>query len=130
LQGGEGTIGNLIACLATPQNKPSKFNPRPQGCKIENIGKSGKITNNSDEDCILFISVNDIVFDSNNEELSKIAYIGDLSRVQRSQITGEMRAKYKKCLSNWPSIVADKYWDIFFQDNMGTFLVTVQKRNI
>lgn len=117
-------IGNLLAYLKDPfEDDPSKDYPRPNGGsnKIIDVSKNNKIINNSSQPCTLFLTVNDIVFERTDE--AKKAYTGVLEETKNE----EERLKYNRNLRNWQDIEDNSAWDIFFKDNLGTFLIQIEK---
>lgn len=138
-------VGNLVGFLQAdgidlPDPGPS--NSRPEGAsknKVFHIGHEHTVTNETGHKAYLWLSVNDIVLD--DSDAARQAYLGDstdfVTKVLASQqvalITKEARRKqakesWAKHLETWKSICEAKQWDLYFNDNIGTYLVFIEKK--
>lgn len=108
----KANIGVLIGYLHIPGNpEPCIFNPRPEGMVI--IGKEGYINNHNKVDAELWFNINETILDPNNLEYSKKAYVGSGDK--------------KEWLKRWDYIVENDYWDLWWDDNIGYFLIQMQE---
>lgn len=123
-------IGNLLACVVPvdENNKPSKYNPRPEGIYIFDWGERGEreIINHHDKEGYIFLTVNDLVLNGDSQE----AYMGKKKSLP-AKPTDKQRKDYQeniRYLQRWQEITSAEYWDLFYKDNIGNFLVQIQKQ--
>ena len=103
-------IGMLLGYLAYDK-EPTKSNPQPD--KIVSIGDKQTIKNTHQEEQMLFFVVNDMYLNNDAKE----AYIGNAE--------GNLD-KYQK---NWNEIKDKKYWELWFDDNIGQYLINIKYIN-
>ena len=103
--------GALLAyVLPDGRPKPGKLNPAPDGVCL--LGADGIVANSAGQNGTLWLTVNDSVLRHDDLALSKEVYLsGSTNCTSRS-----------KC---WDRIVSNQYWDVWFDDNIGQFLVQV-----
>lgn len=109
-------IGKLLGYLAEPEleekSRPGADNPRPG--KILPIGKNEVIHNTEGFERELWLVVNDMYLNEDAEN----AYVGN--------VTGKIK---QARLEAWKRIKQDKYWQLWFEDNIGEFLVNIIYEN-
>jgi hypothetical protein len=142
--------GALIACILPEGKSPADEYYRPHGMKL--IGRQDLIT--SDTGGVLWLTVNDCVLspededaftgggldalNQTSEEMLKIvrsaavalagppSSVGDCTvalRLVQAQVSATKAYQLRK---RWRKIVDDKYWDVYFKDNFGYFLVQIE----
>lgn len=106
----KANIGAIIGFFKKSTDiPPGPSNHRPKGKFIVDLSDGG-FKNDSDEKVRLWLVVNDMYLDPNNIQASKDAYIG----------------KDKKKEPMWNYIESKDYWHIWFDDNIGHYLVQVE----
>lgn len=111
------TIGNVLG-FYVPVEETNDFkqyfaqNRKSLSSKIYEINNEKSIVNDTKKRVRIYLTVNDILlnFDSSSTNLSKIAYEG----------------KNRKWGSNWEIINKIKYDNLYFDDNIGNYLVQVE----
>jgi hypothetical protein len=136
-------FGALIATLhsETTEPPPSSINPRPK--KLFLIGSKNRIRNDSDHTAKLWLIVNDVLFPSTTPEdleRSKMAYVGNSNETEgfipiSRRLSGSSNLNYiigggftnafLYRSANWTNIVAGAYWHLYYDDNIGNFLIHV-----
>ncbi|GAB4052787.1 hypothetical protein [Spirosoma litoris] len=123
-------IGNLLACVVPTDenNKPSKYNPRPEGVYIFDWAERGEreIVNFHEKEAYIYLTVNDLVLD----EKSQDAYMGEMPKTLPRNATPIQKKEFadsRRYLQRWREINSSEYWDLFYKDNIGNFLVQIQK---
>jgi hypothetical protein len=107
-------IGRLLGYLQPLGSPaPSQENSRPG--PILDIGSHGSIKNSSNSTSHLYLVLNEMVLDRERMDSSRLAYIG-----------GDPRRKPDRS-KRWNYIVQNKYWHLWFDDNIGQFLVQVRR---
>lgn len=124
-------VGNLVGYFLPVgeadnlEAKPSYNKPHPGayggvfnvGSKLESkINDTGKTVN-------LWLSVNDIILE--NSPKGAKAYFGDLMKQAKR---GDMGQLWKDKQKEWNNIVDRQAWDLYFYDNIGHYLVTIEKQ--
>lgn len=108
--------GIVLGCLHVGgESEPNcRNNQRPKDIFVI---KDGAISNNRNKKATLWLIVNDLLINSNPEtfEEAKEAYI-------RPKEEGEDSAKYEE---QWNRIVEEEYWDIWYDDNIGQYLIQI-----
>lgn len=138
-------VGNLVGFLQAdgidlPDPGPS--NPSPEGMiaknKVFHIGHEHTVTNETGHKAYLWLSVNDIVLDSSTA--ARQAYLGDSTEFVRKALLGQplplsvkdscqrAKATWRQHVETWNTIHAAKQWDLYFNDNIGTYLVFIEKK--
>jgi hypothetical protein len=107
--------GTVLACIV-PENErsPGKEYPRPNG--VIQIGKCGNIK--AKVNGTLWLTVNDVVLD----DKSRDAYVPPqsvLDEAYRKKVTVAQKAM------EWKDIQNRRYFEAFFDDNIGEFLIQV-----
>jgi hypothetical protein len=99
---------------------PSKYNAFPTGIQVVNTDMV--YTNETDEDVTLYFVVNDTVFKSDPD--FKSVFVGTQEELDMTYGKGkETVAKREK---SYNKILAQSYWEIWFDNNAGEFLVEVE----
>jgi|GEM_PF-1183643 len=105
--------------------KLDKNNPWPKDEKIQVLGKEGVLVNESDKKQRVWLAINDIILD--NSEISKRAYLlnEDVCKLAKrynfkSACDTQALIESKK---QWNAIKKKKNWNIWYDDNMGTYIV-------
>lgn len=115
-------FGSLLAFVrAEGEPNPGKENPKPAG--VQAVGRNGKVSyeDNRGREGTLFLTVNEAVIQDTDE--AKKAYVttqGDLDETY-----GKGILTVAKLESQWRQIVRNNYWEVWFDDNVGHFLVQV-----
>lgn len=115
---GYGCLLGYIKPVAEPM--PDKDNPKPSG--IFKIGKNLEHISGSGSICL---TVNDIVL--KDDEASKRIYIADPSIINEAYDDQET---VKTLTDKWNKIIEQKYFDIWYDDNAGSFLVQISIKKI
>ncbi|MBN1639406.1 MAG: hypothetical protein JW866_10590 [Ignavibacteriales bacterium] len=113
--------GFLLAYIG-PKSKmpPSMYNPRPS--EIKKVGNYGEIEYSSEqnEKGILYLVVNDDVLGPNDRDI----YISN--EKARKTSYGINAPTTVEMNSRWIEIEKENYWNIWYDDNIGNFVVHVQ----
>lgn len=80
--------------------------------------KGVEITNDTKTVWLLWASVNDILIRNFDSECEKLAYFGG--------VTTSKKKKYQKKITNWKSIKSNKYNTLWFDDNIGNFIISAK----
>lgn len=142
----EPLVGNLVGFLRVDGldgDSPGPSNPRPvgkNGNKVFHIGEDYEITNETGHNAYLWLTVNDLVL--NDSDLAKAAYVGDslefmkkelayppLNSLDKAIRTTSAITKWQMHRDYWNTIQQKGEWDIFFQDNIGTYLVFIERQS-
>ncbi len=100
---------------------PGKENAKPDGVQV--VGRNGELTylDSKEREGTLFLTVNEAVVSDNAE--SKEAYIANQNVLDQTYgkniVTVEMLCK------RWDNIVKENYWEVWYDDNVGEFLVQI-----
>ncbi len=114
--------GVLLAYVdVTGKDNLDKYNAKSPEIEkeIEKIGKVGEIS--SKQGGTLWLVINDAVLDKNDE--SRDAYVMPQDKLDETYGKGKVTEKQRK--DQWERIKRDHYFDAFFDDNAGEFLVQV-----
>lgn len=115
----DAPMGVIVGCfIKNGEAEPSLQNPRPTGSFIIKEQTEIKVPN---EATTLWLIINDVLLNPREKEKSKAAYFGPLE-----DLTSEERADKEK---KWEYILANNYWDIWFDDNMGHYLIQIKEEN-
>jgi hypothetical protein len=114
--------GCLLAYVQ-PQGQPPPGLENPKPKEIQVIGKNNDIIylDPSGREGTLFLTVNDAVL--KNDAESKTAYIANQKILDETY--GVNKLTVATLLDRWNKIVRDNYWDVWFDDNVGDFLVQI-----
>jgi hypothetical protein len=137
-------VGNLVGFLQADGidlPDPGADNPRPIGTsknKVFHIGHEHTITNETGHKANIWLSVNDIALDSS--KAARQAYLGDstvyvrnflasqrLSLMSKTEQKRQADTIWSSHLKTWERIREAKQWDLYFNDNIGTYLVFIEK---
>lgn len=110
----DNNYGVLLACITTEDL--SKTNPKPKNISV--IGRNASIK--SEKGGKLWLVVNDAVLNKDAES----AYI--LSQKELDETYGSGKVTVKQREDEWKRIVDDSYFEAYFDDNSGAFLVQIQ----
>jgi hypothetical protein len=113
-----GLKPGVLLAYVTDKNDLGKYNPKPQG--IQEIGKDGEIS--SQKGGTLWLVINDAVLDDSNK--SRDAYVLPQDKLDETYGKGKVTEKQRK--DEWKRIQIEDYFEAFFDDNAGEFLVQVQ----
>lgn len=108
--------GTVLACVV-PYNDPApgKENPRPKG--VQPVGSSGSLT--AEADGKLWLVVNDVIL----SDESRDAYVADQKILDA--VYGEGKVTVEQKDAEWGEIKSRRYYDAFFDDNAGEFLIQI-----
>jgi hypothetical protein len=112
-------MGKLLGYFwpsGSAQPQPSRDHPRPGG--MLEIGRHATIKNPLHDTARLFLVLNDMVLDPSRMEASKRAYIGPYPKTD---------PHYPARSKRWEYVVRNRYWYLWFDDNIGQFLVQVHR---
>jgi hypothetical protein len=112
-----GLKPGVLLAYVTDKNYLSKYNPKPQG--IQEIGKDGEIS--SQKGGTLWLVINDAVLDDSNK--SRDAYVLPQDKLDETYGRGKVTEKQRK--DELERIQTENYFEAFFDDNAGEFLVQV-----
>ena len=135
-------VGNLIGFLQADgiDDDLGPVNPRPTGKgenRVFHIGREQSITNETGHSAYLWLSVNDLVLNDSDE--ARDAYLGTPNAyveqmwkdkpvtLSKKDSCQQATAIWNKHKSTWDSIKHEKQWDLYFNDNIGTYLVFIEK---
>ena len=104
-------LGYLGAADYGDEIKPSKDNPRPG--KILKLGGDKTFRNTTKETQELWLTVNDYYL---NKEAEKAYFSGEDARQQLKDGTDR---------ASWEYIVKNEYWELWFDDNLGEYLINI-----
>ncbi|MCA8948051.1 MAG: hypothetical protein KDE27_01025 [Planctomycetes bacterium] len=112
--------GALLACLVAPTMAECPWRPE----SVTTIGASGLVRNGGMATKRLWLCVNDVVLD--NSEAAKAAFIEAKRYDQSLRSSNDPPDRWKDyAAARWSNIVEAGFFDIWFQDNLGSFLVVV-----
>lgn len=108
-------LGSILGYLRTTTGTrdPGKLNPRPDG--IINVKPGGHIHGDKEQDSVLWLTVNDMYLGGMDREAARKAYLG-------SQSTGKA---YRARLRSWKKIKEAEFWDLWYYDNVGQYLINL-----
>jgi hypothetical protein len=115
--------GTVLACVApeVAELRPGITNPRPPGVRL--IGRGGSFTAESDGK--LWIVVNDVILNEKSEN-AYVAKQGVLDKVYGTdEVTGRSKVTEEQKKKEWDTIKGVEYYDAFFDDNAGEFLIQI-----
>lgn len=108
--------GALLACIVSADDRPlGKDNPYPKG--IKQIGSRGSIT--AESAGTLWLVVNDVVL----TEQSRDAYVASQKILDEVYGVGIVTVAQRE--REWEEIKNRRYYEAFFDDNVGEFLIHV-----
>ena len=109
-------VGTVLAYLQTMGPPPGPSYPRPSENGLYHIGKSSVIQNSSDQDARIWLTVNDLYLWSE-----------DLERAKDAFLPRKKHDKYNERLERWNAIVDNNYWRVWYDDNIGSFSVSIEE---
>lgn len=114
----KANIGALIAYMRKHGESPPSIgvNPRPDGLCY--IGKNSTLKNTGKTDVELWFCINEIALDPNNLLESEKAYRNTDFKVDSDA--------YKNETARWKAIQSNSYWDIWWDDNIGSFDISIE----
>jgi hypothetical protein len=110
----DNNYGVLLACITT--DDLGKSNPKPKNVSV--IGRNASIK--SEKRGKLWLVVNDAVLNKD----AKNAYVQPQKDLDATYGVGKVTVKQRE--EEWKRIVDDGYFDAYFDDNAGAFLVQLQ----
>ncbi|QJW90516.1 hypothetical protein HNV11_14585 [Spirosoma taeanense] len=137
-------VGNLVGYFQVVgiDEPPGLENPSPSGrgrSLVFHIGSELTTTNETGRRAYLWLSVNDIVL--NASQAAREAYIGDSTEFQRDELRypplggldsavrkASAIAKWNAHKRYWDTITKYHKWDLFFADNIGTYMVFIERQ--
>jgi hypothetical protein len=115
-------FGCLLAYIK-PEGEPDagKENPIPTGIQV--IGRNGNLTYLDPKGRVgtLFLTVNEAVLKDDAEH--QAGYIGTQEILDETFGPKKITVDMQK--TRWKQIVKDNYWEVWFDDNVGEFLVQI-----
>lgn len=111
-------LGSLLAFLREPTDPaPGPANPRGGGGEevesLQLVGSGSTLRNNTDQPLELYLTVNDAYLSPS--DTARSLYTERVSGVRDRQMQ-----------RRWNSILENRYWNLWFDDNVGSFVVQVQ----
>jgi hypothetical protein len=111
------SYGAVLAAIVHPdEHAPNKFYPHPK--EIKKIGKDGTIS--SETEGVLWLVVNDVIL----SESAGDAYVASQPVLDQTYGKGVITRSQKE--KEWKQINETKYFEAFFDDNIGDFLVQIE----
>ncbi len=103
----------------------NKDNPWPRDGKIQVLGREAVIENNTDTKQKIWLAVNDIIL--RDDDFSEQAYLlnedsCDLAKRYKSKSDCDLEAVIE-AKKHWKQIKDNKYWNIWFDDNIGSYVI-------
>lgn len=100
---------------------PSKENPKPTGIQV--VGRNGELTylDLSGREGTLFLTVNESVI--RDDAANQTAYVGTQQALDETYGPGKVTVKTLR--KRWQRLVTDNYWEVWYDDNAGEFLVQI-----
>lgn len=110
-------LGSLLAHLSA-QNVPAPGPVNPRGSQgdassVLLVGNRNTVRNDTDQPMVLYLTVNDAFLDASED-------------TRRRYLGRESDPGYEKRAERWDPIVANRYWNLWFDDNVGSFVVQVR----
>ncbi len=139
-------IGNLVGYFLPVSDvkgpmAPSAHNPRPHANGgVFHIGNQIDKPNATGKTVTLWLCVNDLVL--NGSKQAQTAYLGDsayfvknfIDKAQREDVitdaghlSRQARKQWLNRKNEWPRINNKSIWDLYYYDNIGMYLVTIEK---
>jgi hypothetical protein len=106
----------VLLAVVTEDTDLGKYKPKPKGIQL--IGNSGEIE--SKEGGTLWLVINDAVLNDEAEN----AYVFPQSTLDDTYGKGKVSVEQRK--KEWERIKEEDYFEAFFDDNAGSFLVQIQ----
>lgn len=121
-------LGYLAEANYVGKKNPSKYNPRPEG--ILELGADRTFRNTSKETQELWLTVNDYYLNKDAEDAYLSGEDARENTCTKDQATtktknpaeAENKIKSRAC---WKDIVESKYWELWFDDNLGEYLINI-----
>jgi hypothetical protein len=134
-------VGNLIGVFhpTAQEPEPGRMAPRPAG--MFHIGEERTLSNQTGKRATLWLCVNDLVLD--DSPAAQRAYLGDeptfiAERIQTDSASNPLlgrrllethaRQCWTRRLATWQQLSERKSWDLYFHDNIGTYLAMIEKK--
>jgi hypothetical protein len=115
-------VGCLLAYVrAEGEPNPGKENPKPAGVQV--VRRNGKITyeDNRGREGTLFLVVNEAVVQDTPE--AEAAYVTTPEALDETY--GKNVLTVRQLQERWGQLVKENYWELWFNDNVGQFLVQI-----
>jgi len=118
----EEGFGCLLAYVRPDgESNPGKENPKPFGVQV--VRRNGQITYNDPQgrEGTLFLTVNEAVIQDTPE--CEVAYVTNQEALDETYGPGVLTVAQLK--DRWRKLVKENYWEVWFDDNVGQFLVQI-----
>lgn len=115
-------FGSLLAYVrAEGEPNPGKENPKPTGVQV--VRRNGQITyeDRLGREGTLFLTVNEAVIQDTPE--TEAAYVTTQEALDETYGRNVMTVAQLR--ERWRQIVKENYWEVWFDDNVGQFLVQI-----
>ncbi|MCI5139340.1 MAG: hypothetical protein D3922_13230 [Candidatus Electrothrix sp. AR1] len=112
----------LYVAVRDSEVPPSEHNPRPERINILIPGIPH--VNTSTERETLYFTVNEKLIEDSPK--AKLAFVGE-NQMEIDQIYGPGKITREQLAKQLESIISNRYWTVWFDDNVGQFLVEVEK---
>lgn len=114
--------GALLACCVKPgETNPGKFKPTPDGVQLVGDHLVYTYPKEATGPGRLFFTINDTVL--KRDERYRKAFAGTQAEIDSTYGAGKYTVADLE--ARWESLMDQEYWDIWFDDNTGFFLVEV-----
>jgi hypothetical protein len=117
----DARMGMIIGYFLTKdegKSEPSIQNARPKGMFV--INEKTTITTPL-KSSTLWLTINDILLDQNDLTGSKEAFYGPAKELKPKQ----QRHRDER----WEYIIRNNYWDLWFEDNIGYYLIQIKEKD-
>jgi hypothetical protein len=120
-------VHGCLLAYVRPQGEPDpgKENPKPTGIQV--VGRNNEIIyrDPSGREGTLFLTVNEGV--PKDDAKSKAAYIANQEVLDETY--GKNKVTVAMLRARWDYIVRENYWEVWYDDNVGEFLVQINYDN-
>jgi hypothetical protein len=119
-------LGQLLyVAVRDSEVPPSVNNPRPE--RIHALKSGNAYANISTERETLYFTVNEKLVE--NSPKAKLAFVGK-NQMEIDQTYGPGKFTQKQLTKQFDNIIYNRYWTVWFDDNVGQFLVEVEHNDI
>jgi len=113
----------LYVAVRDSEVPPSEHNPRPE--RIHTLAQGIPYVNTSREQETLYFTVNEKLLEDSPK--AKLAFVGK-NQMEIDEIYGPGKITREQLLKQLENIIYNRYWTVWFDDNVGQFLVEVEPK--
>jgi hypothetical protein len=77
------------------------------------------VTNSANQKGRLWLTINDFVLSNNDDSKKKFLMNQESLKIRYGRTTEQQ-------MTIWKEIVAKQYWELFFDDNIGNYLIQIE----